>query len=129
MKIASKIPVCGLIAILAVATLAAGAVEDRDRGSRVVAGNSEPGAGCHGHRGGNSPQSAAPHSPVPVKYDCCLTGHDVAAVAATYQLHPSTFSARVSRSVPDTFPSQFSKSSDFPPVSTVHPPGATPLRI
>jgi hypothetical protein len=48
-------------------------------------------AGCHAHTGKSLPDSQNSRSPrpAPVSYQCCLTGHDAAAVRASFVPQPS----------------------------------------
>jgi len=73
-----------------------------DRSTNDHPANDYP-AGCHGFGGKNPTDSQVPDSshsrrpvrrPAPVRYHCCLTGHDVATVQASYALQPLTLCER-----------------------------------
>ena len=113
MRSLSKILAFPLIAALTVSCLADQALSPR--------ASAAPPAGCHEH-GGNVPQ------PKPAKYQCCLTGHDV-AVPQPSDLHPPVIQVSIS-GTQDESPVQATVShrEEITP-SSEHPPGILPLRI
>jgi len=106
---ASKLIVLSLVAVLTVNCLAA----------QVPALAPAPQSSCHEHGDG------APR-PANAKYQCCLTGHDVAIPQVSILIEP-TIQVSV---VP--VPAASLRATEFFNVVTVlseDPPGTTPLRI
>ena len=102
MHLRSKILGLLLSAALVMATLATSARAEVDHASASSKAGGEVPAGCHGHGGtalsdSHLPDSRLPHSPLPspVNYQCCLTGHDAAAVQASHFAQPSARSTRI----------------------------------
>jgi hypothetical protein len=120
MKIASKILALLLTAALALTT---GLAAEADHAPAP----SGPLAGCHAHSG-KIPHSQRP-LPGPVNYQCCLTGHDAAAVKALHVPQPSALGVRLALRVKPA--SRLSLVSDLkvPMVFSADPPGSPPLRI
>jgi hypothetical protein len=127
MKIASKIPVSVLIAILVTATLADTALAGIDHSVAMRSGPRA--AGCHAHRDLPLPDPPARHSPTPAKYQCCLTGHDAAMVQATHGRHQPVLWTRATAKSATEILSVSSGKVDCLVISAWHSPGLSPLRI
>jgi len=104
---------------------------DRPTGDRPA--NDHP-ASCHGLSGKNPADSRIPDSPhsrrpAPLRYGCCLVGHDVATAQASYASQPLVLSERA---IVQNDPSLGARFVDGREVSTIlfaDPPGITSLRI
>jgi len=94
-------------------------------------------AGCHAIGGGSLAGSGAsqqvPHSPQPApeRHECCLTGHDVAAIAVSYFFQPLPSAQRIMvpsevRPEPGTW---FAGGEEVSMFAFADPPGMTSLRI
>lgn len=124
-----------LIAALVIATWTTGALTAADLASRSLAGLPAPPvehpAGCHAHGGKSLPDSQLPHSPrpAPASHQCCLTGHNVAAVQASHPTPPSRQWTRVTLQIVPALIECSYKESDVLMVLSADPPGMTPLRI
>jgi hypothetical protein len=129
-----------LIAALAMATLATSALTAAEHASGssagLLAGPGERPEGCHAH-GGKSlsdsqlPRIPVPHSPpsAPAGYQCCLTGHNVAAVQASHYTPPSYQWTRVILQIAPPLTEYVFNESEVSMVVFADPPGITPLRI
>jgi hypothetical protein len=144
MKFAREILGLLLIAILAMATSATGYLTAADHASgssvELLSAPGERPASCHAHGRMSLSDSQLPHSPVshssvplssppaPVRYECCLTGHDVAVVQAPHYTSPSHQWTRVTMQIPPLTEYIFS-GSEVSMLVSADPPGTTPLRI
>ncbi len=133
MKYESKILGLLLIAALVMATLTtpSSAVTVAAADHAPSAALDERPAGCHAHGGQSLPLSPLPHSPlpVPVGYQCCLTGHDAAVVPDSISLQPPAQCAAVPRQIESLLTGYFLVDSEVSMIPTADPPGITPLRI
>jgi hypothetical protein len=95
-------------------------------------------AGCHGFGERNLTDSLVPNSPpshrpvrwpAPVRYRCCLTGHDVATVQASYALQPLTLCERAVVPIDPALGVHFSDSGKVSTILFADPPGILSLRI
>ncbi|MGA6986976.1 MAG: hypothetical protein WBZ01_13055 [Terriglobales bacterium] len=127
MKYGRKILGLLLTVALATATLAtdAGAAADQ-----TASAYGQSAAGCHGYSDKSFPDSQNSRSPrpAPVSYQCCLTGHDAAAVRASLVPQPS---GQITHLALRVAPAWYFLSGDLK-VATVlssDPPGSSPLRI
>jgi hypothetical protein len=113
--------------VMATATLATGAWPGADQ---TVSAPGQSGAGCHGRSDKRLPDSQNSRSPrpAPVSYQCCLTGHDAAAVRASLVLQPSGQGTHLALRVE---PALYLLSGDLKVamVLSSDPPGSSPLRI
>jgi|SRR5580658_459626 hypothetical protein len=127
MKCVSKLFGLLLIAAVAIAPLATNALAEPDNAAAPLTSPAERSAGCHMH-GGDSP---LPHSPrpVPANYQCCLTGHDAAAVQISYSPQPSTECTRVTVPIEPAMTLRLLSGLEVSIALSADPPGATPLRI
>ena len=131
MKCGLKILGLLLIAAVAIAPLAAGALAEADNAAALLAGLGERPAGCPMHRAKTLPDSQPPHfpRPAPADYQCCLTGHDAAVVPASYSLQPPAEGTRVTVQIEPAPTVRFLSGLEVPIVLSADPPGTTPLRI
>jgi hypothetical protein len=92
---------------------------------------SDHAAGCHALSGTNSSDAPAPHSPrpAPLRYRCCLTGHDVATVLASYVPQPSTQCEGATIPADPALGGRFLDVRNVSTVLFADPPGMTSLRI
>src|SRR5271156_989865 len=127
MKYGRKILGLLLTVALATATLAtdAGAAADQTASSY-----GQSAAGCHGYSDKRLPDSQNSRSPrpAPMSYQCCLTGHDAAAVRASLVPQPSGQITHLALRVAAAW---YFLSGDLK-VATVlssDPPCSSPLRI
>jgi hypothetical protein len=67
--------------------------------------------------------------PMPVSYQCCLTGHDAALLQAPYQTQFSVQSVQARVEVEPALTVSAFESSEAATVISTDPPGKTPLRI
>jgi hypothetical protein len=120
-----------LIAALAMATLATGALAEVDHASSPLATPAQPIAGCHAHGGTTLPDSRHSHSPrpTPVSYQCCLTGHDAAVLQTSHSPQPSAQCSFATLQVETALMAYSLGGLDFLMVLSANPPGSTPLRI
>jgi len=109
MGLASKLIVLSLVAVLAVNCLAA----------QVPAPAAAPQSSCHEH-GDGTPR------PANAKYQCCLTGHDVAIPQVSILIEPTMQVSAVSLPAAPLPATEF---FNVVRVLSEDPPGATPLRI
>jgi hypothetical protein len=116
-----------LIAVMATATLATGVWAGADQ---TASAHSHSAAGCHGYSDKSLPDSQNSRSPrpAPVSYQCCLTGHDAAAVRASLVPQPS---GQVTHLALRVAPALYLVSGDLKVamVLSSDPPGSSPLRI
>ena len=88
-------------------------------------------AGCHAIGGGSLAGSQAdhqvPHSPE--RHECCLTGHDVAAIAVSYSFQPLISAHRVTVQITPEISTCFLDTKSVSMFSFADPPGMTALRI
>jgi len=133
-----------LIATLAMATSATSASTAADHASgssaELLPAPGERHVGCHAHGGTSLSDSQPPHSsvfhssvphsspPAPVRYECCLTGHDVAVVQAPHYTPPSHRWTRVTMQIRPLIEYIFN-GSEVSMLVFADPPGTTPLRI
>ena len=131
MKCGSKILGLLLIVVLMVTPLAAGALAEADHASAPLAGAGGHPASCHAHSGKTLPDSQLPHfpRPAPVGHQCCLTGHDAAAVQASYSPQPSTECTRVLVPIEPALTIRLLTGFKVSRVLSTDPPGTIPLRI
>jgi hypothetical protein len=112
------------------ATAALTAADHASGSAGLLAASGERPAGCHAHSGMPLPDSQVPHSPAPTpaSYRCCLIGHDVAVVQASYS---SPFSHQWTRVTLQIAPAlaECSHLSEVSKVLSADPPDITPLRI
>jgi len=128
-----------LIAALAMATLATSALTTAEHASGsdtgLLAGSSERPEGCHGHSGKSLSDSQLPYSvphsspSAPASYQCCLTGHNVAAVQASHYTPPSYQWTRVILQIAPPLTEYVFNESEVSMVVFADPPGMTTLRI
>jgi hypothetical protein len=113
--------------VMATATLATGAWPGADQ---TVSAPGQSAAGCHGRSDKRLPDSQNSHSPrpAPVSYQCCLTGHDAAAVRASLVPQPSGQVTHLALRVVPVF---YLLSGDLKVamVLSSDPPDSSPLRI
>jgi hypothetical protein len=95
-------------------------------------------AGCHGFGGKNPTDSQVPDSshprrpvrqPAPVRYRCCLTGHDVATVQASYALQPLAMCERAVAPIDPALDVHFPDGGRVSTILFADPPGMPTLRI
>ena len=134
MHLRSKILGLLLSVALFMATLATGAWAEVDHASASSKGRGEVPAGCHGHGGtalpvSHLPDSRRPHSPAPVNYQCCLTGHDAAVVQTPHFSQPSMHCTRATLPVEFALTGRLSGGFEASMVHSADPPAITPLRI
>jgi hypothetical protein len=134
MKFGSKFLGFLQIAALLSSTLATSALAEADHASASSAGRAALGerpAACHAHGSNSLPDSQLPHSPrpVPLSYQCCLTGHDAAVVQASDSLQLSVESTSVHRQSEPALTINFLGDLEVSTVLSADPPGTTPLRI
>lgn len=126
MKTVSKLSSFILIAALAVTAQSMGSLVETGHAAATLAPRAQITPHCH-HAGTTLP-SSTPRSPQPVSYQCCLTGHDVAAVRALDVAPPLVQYSRLALS--DEIANALFQltNSEFGIVSP-DPPGTTPLRV
>ncbi len=144
MTLGSKILGLLLSAALAMTTFATGAsATDHAFGAPAVslATPDERPAGCHAHGGKTVPDSQLPHSrlpnlplphspgPAPVRYQCCLTGHNATVVQASHSQQPPPECSRVTPRIETALTASFLDGFEVSMVFSANPPGTTPLRI
>jgi len=145
MKFAREILGLLLIAVLVTAGLATDTLTAADHASGSSAGplaaRGEPRAGCHAHGGNSLPDSQLHHSrlprsplshsprPAPMSHQCCLTGHDAAAVQASQSPQPSAQCTPVSLQTESAQKLRFLGRLEVSMVLAADPPGTTALRI
>jgi len=106
-----------LAALLMIVTVGASAVQAQ--WITIQAQPVESSGGCHEHGG---------KMPAPASYQCCVTGHNVAALQIPYSLEP--FHVIPSELTSERSCRTFSAaSSDKISVPAASPPGCNPLRI
>jgi len=117
--------------VMATATLATGALAEADHASSPLAAPAQRLAGCHAHGGKTLPDSQHSHSPrpAPVSYQCCLTGHDTAAVQASYSPQPSAQCSYAALQIESALTARCLGELEVLMVLSADPPGTTPLRI
>jgi hypothetical protein len=95
-------------------------------------------ASCHGLGGKNPTNSQVPDSshprrpvrwPAPVHYRCCLTGHDVATVEASYALQPLALCERTVVPMDPALGVHFSDGGKVSTILFADSPGISSLRI
>jgi len=88
-------------------------------------------AGCHAPGRNNATDSHVPNSPrpAPVRYRCCLTGHDVATAQAFYASQPLTLCERALVQIDPSLGVRFLDNTNVPTILFADPPGMTSLRI
>ncbi|HMD16482.1 MAG TPA: hypothetical protein VKH18_07430 [Terriglobales bacterium] len=124
-----------LTAALVVATLAlptgAWAEADHAASSLLLAAPAQRSASCHSHGSKTLPDSQKSHSPrpAPVSYQCCLTGHDAAAVRAFFVPQPSGQGTQLDLRVEPAPTTCCLRDLEVLMVLCADPPGSTPLRI
>ena len=130
MKFGLKILGLLLITALVIAPLAMNALAEAGHASASfvgqLAGLGARPAGCHAHGGKSLPDSPRP---VPVSYQCCLTGHDAAVVPASHSPQPSAPRSRVIQQIKPALTICFLGSLGVLMVLSADPPGTTPMRI
>ncbi len=122
------------VAVLLTSTSATSVWADAERVSAQstgVAGVAERSAGCHAHGGQSLPDSQLPHSPspMPVSYQCCLTGHDAAVVQASDSPQLSVEYASVHPQIEPALTANFLSALEVSTALAADPPSTTPLRI
>src|ERR1700679_3220585 len=133
MKIASRIPALLLIAAL---MLVMGAWTDPDHADALLATPDQHRLSCHAHNGNSLPQSSPSRSPlsyfprqVPVRYQCCLTGHVAAVVPASEVSQPSAEPTGVIVQIEPARTASFLARREVSALLFPPPPGTTILRI
>jgi hypothetical protein len=92
-------------------------------------------AGCHAIGGGSLAGSGAPqqipHSPerAPERHECCLTGHDVTALAVSYSFQPLIWAQRVTVQIAPGLSTCFFDAKSVSMFAFADPPGIISLRI
>jgi hypothetical protein len=131
MTFASKIVGLMLIAALSVATFVTGAWAEADHASKPLVGLGERAAGCHGHDGEALPRSPLSPSrlPMPMSYQCCLTGHDAAVVQAYHFAQPPSEVSRLTLQIKPAPTAPTMCELEVSIVLYADPRGPTPLRI
>jgi hypothetical protein len=138
MKVGSKILGLLLIAALVMVTPAADARTLADHASasphRVSSDQRLPlperPAGCHAH-GDKNPYVPPTHSlpPAPVSHQCCLTGHAVAVVQASFHTLTSRQWTKATLQIAPALTGSSLERLDVSLALSTEPPGMTPLRI
>jgi len=110
-----------MVAVLLLVELAAA-----QPATQVLAFSALPVAGCHGHM---AHHHSSPTIPAPVKYQCCVNGHDAAIPCAAFSGHrvfalTSGIDMGMGLALRS---SQLPSFVSFAPSSS--PPGGIPLRI
>lgn len=122
----------GILPFLLIVALVMATLPDYASASpaRRLATPSERPAGCHGH-GGTSPDIPPIHSSplAPISHQCCLTGHDMAVVPASYHTLPSPQLAQASLQVVRALSESSFNELDVSMALSADPPGMTQLRI
>jgi hypothetical protein len=109
-----------LIAVLALTAISVNAL-----GSRILLLqpiSTERPAGCHQHSGN-------PAVPQPSSSQCCLIGHDTAVTQAAHSVEPTQLGEQVEPVGGSLIGSLAARKSSKLVISSVRPPGITPLRI
>jgi hypothetical protein len=92
-------------------------------------------AGCHAIGGGSLAGSGAPqqipHSPqrAPERHECCLTGHDVTALAVSYSFQPLIWAQGVTVQIAPGLGTCFFDATSVSMFAFADPPGIISLRI
>jgi len=131
MKFGHRILGLLLSAALVMAALSTGALTAAEHGSGtgLLPAPSQRPTACHMHGGKGLPDSQLPHSPRPASYECCLTGHDVAAVQAPHHIAPSCgWTPVAQQGAPALIHCSFN-GYEVTMLLSAAPPGLAPLRI
>ena len=114
--------------VTATATLPTGAWAESDHAASAPA---QSPAGCHAHAGKRLPDSQNSRSPrpAPVSYQCCLTGHDAAAVRVSLVPQSSGQATHIAPGVEPELSFLSDNDLKVAMVLSAHPPGSSPLRI